>query len=94
MQIASVDDEMQWLRHFLFQVKLNKQGIDLLEKTLIYDPVHRISAKKILEHSYFDGFDKKYVPAVWFRCLHWRACHVYILVIFVVLIVFYLFAQL
>lgn len=51
-----------WLH---FQVKLNAQGIDLLEKTLIYDPVHRISAKKILEHSYFDGFDKKYVPAVW-----------------------------
>lgn len=45
------------------QIKnLNNLGLDLLEKTLIYDPVHRISAKAIMEHSYFDGFDRKCVP--------------------------------
>lgn len=45
------------------QVKnLNEAGLDLLQKMLTYDPVHRISAKKALEHPYFDGFDKKLVP--------------------------------
>lgn len=41
---------------------LNNLGLDLLAKTLTYDPVHRISAKKMLEHSYFDGFDRKLIP--------------------------------
>ncbi|XP_061394073.1 cyclin-dependent kinase 1 [Musca vetustissima] len=40
---------------------LNSDGIDLIQKMLIYDPVHRISAKDILEHSYFDGFDTKLI---------------------------------
>ncbi|XP_058985397.1 cyclin-dependent kinase 1-like [Musca domestica] len=40
---------------------LNNDGIDLIQKMLIYDPVHRISAKDILEHSYFDGFDTKLI---------------------------------
>ncbi|XP_075154353.1 cyclin-dependent kinase 1 [Haematobia irritans] len=40
---------------------LNSDGIDLIQKMLIYDPVHRISAKDILEHSYFDGFDPKLI---------------------------------
>lgn len=45
------------------QVKnLNEDGLDLLQKTLVYDPVHRISAKDMLEHRYFEGFDKKLVP--------------------------------
>ncbi|XP_055544073.1 cyclin-dependent kinase 1 [Wyeomyia smithii] len=45
------------------QVKnLDSGGLDLLQKCLIYDPVHRISAKKILEHKYFDGFDRRVVP--------------------------------
>ncbi|XP_053694620.1 cyclin-dependent kinase 1 [Sabethes cyaneus] len=45
------------------QVKnLDSAGLDLLQKCLIYDPVHRISAKKILEHKYFDGFDRRVVP--------------------------------
>ncbi|XP_037961117.1 cyclin-dependent kinase 1-like [Teleopsis dalmanni] len=35
---------------------LNEKGIDLIKKMLIYDPIHRISAKEILNHSYFDGF--------------------------------------
>lgn len=50
---------------FVIQVKnLNNYGLDLLDKTLIYDPVHRISAKAILEHEYFNDFDKKLVPTV------------------------------
>lgn len=36
---------------------LNSAGLDLLQKMLIYDPVHRITAKDILMHPYFDGFD-------------------------------------
>lgn len=32
-----------------------------MQKMLIYDPVHRISAKDILEHPYFDGFDNKLI---------------------------------
>ncbi|ALC39191.1 Cdk5, partial [Drosophila busckii] len=35
---------------------LDDNGVDLIQKMLIYDPVHRITAKDILEHSYFDGF--------------------------------------
>jgi cyclin-dependent kinase 1 len=38
---------------------LDAVGMDLLQQTLIYDPVHRISAKKVLDHPYFDGFDAK-----------------------------------
>lgn len=39
------------------QVKnLNAAGMDLLQQTLIYNPAQRISAKRILEHEYFDGF--------------------------------------
>jgi len=34
---------------------LNEDGMDLLQKMLIYDPVHRITAKEILNHRYFDG---------------------------------------
>jgi len=45
------------------QVKnINEKGLDLLQKTLVYDPVHRISAKAVLDHSYFEGFDCKLVP--------------------------------
>ncbi|ALC48935.1 cdc2 [Drosophila busckii] len=35
---------------------LDDNGVDLMHKMLIYDPVHRITAKQILEHSYFDGY--------------------------------------
>lgn len=41
---------------------IDSAGLDLLQKCLIYDPVHRISAKKILEHKFFDGFDRRVVP--------------------------------
>ncbi|EDV32331.1 uncharacterized protein Dana_GF14103 [Drosophila ananassae] len=35
---------------------LDANGINLIQSMLIYDPVHRISAKDILEHPYFNGF--------------------------------------
>lgn len=35
---------------------LNDAGMDLLQQTLIYNPAQRITAKRILEHEYFDGF--------------------------------------
>ncbi|XP_050078246.1 cyclin-dependent kinase 1 [Anopheles maculipalpis] len=41
---------------------LDSAGIDLLQKCLIYDPMLRISAKKILEHKYFDGFERGSIP--------------------------------
>ena len=45
------------------QVKnMDSVAVDLLQQTLIYDPVHRISAKKMLEHKYFDDFDRSIVP--------------------------------
>ncbi|XP_058056878.1 cyclin-dependent kinase 1 [Anopheles bellator] len=41
---------------------LDSAGIDLLQKCLVYDPMLRISAKKILEHKYFDGFERSIIP--------------------------------
>lgn len=32
---------------------LDADGIDLLAQTLVYDPAHRISAKRALQHPYF-----------------------------------------
>ena len=43
--------------------QLCADGFDLLEKMLIYDPNKRISAKKALEHPYFDALDKDTLPA-------------------------------
>uniref|UniRef100_A0A1A9WEX7 Protein kinase domain-containing protein n=1 Tax=Glossina brevipalpis TaxID=37001 RepID=A0A1A9WEX7_9MUSC len=40
---------------------LNSEGLDLIQKMLIYDPVHRVSAKDVLGHPYFDGFDVKLI---------------------------------
>ncbi|XP_067646418.1 cyclin-dependent kinase 1 [Eurosta solidaginis] len=40
---------------------LNDRGVDLIQKMLIYDPVHRINAKDILEHPFFDGFKMKVI---------------------------------
>lgn len=33
-------------------------GLDLLQKTLVYDPAYRISAKEMLEHKYFQNIDR------------------------------------
>lgn len=39
-------------------------ALDLLQQMLVYDPAHRISAKRILEHKYFQGFESlPLVPA-------------------------------
>jgi len=38
-------------------------AIDLLRKTLVYDPTRRISAKEALKHPYFDDLDKASLPA-------------------------------
>ncbi|OMP12326.1 hypothetical protein COLO4_03303 [Corchorus olitorius] len=40
---------------------LDKNGLDLLEQMLQYDPSKRISAKKAMEHPYFDDLDKTYL---------------------------------
>ncbi|KAK9448309.1 kinase-like domain-containing protein [Limtongia smithiae] len=46
----------QWSRKDLAsQVKLDPEGIDLLESFLLYDPSTRISAKRALKHPYFVG---------------------------------------
>ncbi|XP_055304907.1 cyclin-dependent kinase 1-like [Sitodiplosis mosellana] len=47
------------------QVKvIDSAGYDLLDQMLTYNPVHRISAKRILEHKFFEGFDKQLVPTM------------------------------
>lgn len=38
---------------------LDEQGLNLLQAMLIYNPERRISARSILQHPYFDGFDSK-----------------------------------
>lgn len=41
------------------QVKnMSPAGLDLLQKSLVYDPAYRISAKEMLEHKYFEGIDR------------------------------------
>lgn len=42
---------------------LSDDGLDLLEKMLIYNPNNRISAKAALIHPYFDGLDRKSLPS-------------------------------
>lgn len=45
------------------QVKtMSETGFELLQKTLIYDPTKRMSAKQMLAHPYFEGFEQKLVP--------------------------------
>lgn len=54
-----------WKQNTLHQSvkQLDNVGLDLLEKTLIYDPAKRISAKALLVHPYFDDLDKSTLPA-------------------------------
>uniref|UniRef100_A0A1B0G463 Protein kinase domain-containing protein n=1 Tax=Glossina morsitans morsitans TaxID=37546 RepID=A0A1B0G463_GLOMM len=40
---------------------LSSGGLDLIQKMLIYDPARRISAKDVLKHPFFDGFDMKLI---------------------------------
>ncbi|XP_053985807.1 cyclin-dependent kinase 1-like [Hylaeus anthracinus] len=45
------------------QVKtLDADGLDLLQAMLIYDPVHRISARAALQHPYFNDLDTSKLP--------------------------------
>ncbi|XP_048407346.1 cyclin-dependent kinase 1 [Stegostoma tigrinum] len=54
----------KWKPGSLSQVKnIDANGLDLLAKTLIYDPARRISAKEALRHPYFDDLDKSSLPA-------------------------------
>ena len=39
-------------------VTLDREGIDLLKRLLIYNPSGRISAKRALDHPYFNTLDK------------------------------------
>ncbi|KAJ0900718.1 putative protein-serine/threonine kinase CMGC-CDK-Pl family [Helianthus annuus] len=40
---------------------LDADGLDLISKMLEYEPSRRISAKKAMEHRYFDDLDKTYL---------------------------------
>ena len=40
---------------------LDENGLDLLEKFLVYSPKDRITAKESLNHAYFDDLDKEYI---------------------------------
>nr|ACO11271.1 Cell division control protein 2 homolog [Caligus rogercresseyi] len=42
---------------------LDKDGLDLLQSMLHYDPAKRISARRALKHPYFDNLDKYALPA-------------------------------
>ncbi|KAM6956692.1 cyclin-dependent kinase 1 [Aplochiton taeniatus] len=42
---------------------LDKNGIELLGKMLIYDPPKRVSARQAMTHPYFDDLDKSTLPA-------------------------------
>ncbi|XP_041364501.1 cyclin-dependent kinase 1-like [Gigantopelta aegis] len=43
--------------------QLDNVGLDLLQKTLTYDPATRISCKNALSHQYFADLDKSVLPA-------------------------------
>ncbi|XP_011503497.1 PREDICTED: cyclin-dependent kinase 1 [Ceratosolen solmsi marchali] len=53
-----------WITNNLqLQVKnLDKNGLDLLDAMLTYDPAARITARDALLHSYFDDLDKRKLP--------------------------------
>ncbi|KAG8228043.1 hypothetical protein J437_LFUL007213 [Ladona fulva] len=42
---------------------LDENGLDLLQKMLVYDPASRISAKAAVNHPYFHDLDKSTLPA-------------------------------
>ncbi|GAQ88141.1 cyclin-dependent kinase [Klebsormidium nitens] len=53
----------QWPRQDIARAVplLSKEGVDLLEKCLQYEPAKRISAKDAMIHPYFDDLDKSLV---------------------------------
>ena len=48
---------------FVDSLNLLSHVYSLHQKTLIYNPAKRISAKSALKHSYFDDLDKTTLPA-------------------------------
>jgi len=46
---------------------MSEEGLDLLQKTLIYDPNKRVSAKAAILHPYFDGLDRSTLPSAKFN---------------------------
>uniref|UniRef100_A0A1I7YIU7 Protein kinase domain-containing protein n=1 Tax=Steinernema glaseri TaxID=37863 RepID=A0A1I7YIU7_9BILA len=56
----------RWVENHLpdtMEKHLDKEGIDLLQKMFIYNPVDRISCKQVLQHPYFNDLDKTSLPA-------------------------------
>lgn len=49
----------QWSAQDLHKAipNLDSYGIDLLQQTLVYDPAHRISAKRAMHHEYFNNYE-------------------------------------
>ncbi|PSN33260.1 Cyclin-dependent kinase 1 [Blattella germanica] len=43
---------------------IDDEGLDLLQKMLIYDPSSRISAKDVLKHSFFNNLDRSTIPTL------------------------------
>lgn len=55
-----------WKENMLGKVmgdKLDPLGIELLKKTLVFDPIHRISALDALDDPYFNDLDYSKMPA-------------------------------
>lgn len=51
------------LRKKIRKDQIDDIGLDLLYKTIIYDPIKRISTKDILSHPYFNDLDTTKLPA-------------------------------
>ncbi|KAK8934343.1 Cyclin-dependent kinase B2-1 [Platanthera zijinensis] len=59
-KLANWHEYPQWTLKSLSLVVTNlTDDIDLLPKILMYEPCKRISAKKVLEHPYFNGLNKE-----------------------------------
>ncbi|EOR04776.1 Cyclin-dependent kinase 1 [Wallemia ichthyophaga EXF-994] len=56
----------QWSRVDLYKAVpgLEPEGIDLLSQLLIYDPAHRLSAKRALNHPYFEFSNETDIPSI------------------------------
>ncbi|KAK8960551.1 Cyclin-dependent kinase B2-1 [Platanthera guangdongensis] len=60
-KLANWHEYPQWTLKSLSLVvtNLDTDGINLLLKMLMYEPCKRISAKKTMEHPYFNGLNKE-----------------------------------
>ncbi|PKU65668.1 Cyclin-dependent kinase B2-1 [Dendrobium catenatum] len=60
-KLANWHEYPQWTPKSLSSAvpTLDADGIDLLSKMLMYEPLKRISGRKAMEHPYFDGLDKE-----------------------------------